>query len=161
MTDIEIWKASEARAWAEAVRGAARKLRKREAALEELTARYDGLKATSYDKAGSGDPGDDAMVAMIAELDAMRERCAEATLAWRDEVSAFQAALRRLDPVHDQLLTARYVRDLPWSDIARMMGRSESHVRGKLAYAALVELHGAMPPQMREVPKAVEDWEKR
>lgn len=50
MTDIEIWKASEARAWAEAVRGAARKLRKREAALEELTARYDGLKATSYEK---------------------------------------------------------------------------------------------------------------
>ena len=157
MTDIEIWKASEARAWAEAVRGAARKLRQREAALEELTARYDGLKATSYDKAGSGDPGDDAMVAMIMELDAMRERCEEATLAWRDEVSAFQAALRRLDPVHDQLLTARYVRDLPWSDIARMMGRSESHVRGKLAYAALVELHGAMPPQMRELPKAVED----
>ena len=74
MTDIEIWKASEARSWAEAVRGAARKLRKREAALEELTARYDGLKATSYDKAGSGDPGDDAMVAMIAELDAMREK---------------------------------------------------------------------------------------
>ena len=70
MTDIEIWKASEARAWAEAVRGAARRLRQREAALEELTARYDGLKATSYDKAGSGDPGDDAMVATIAELDA-------------------------------------------------------------------------------------------
>ena len=59
--------------------------------------------------------------------------------------------------MHDQLLTARYVRDLPWSDIARMMGRSESHVRGKLAYAALVELHGAMPPQMRELPKAVEE----
>ena len=66
MTDIEIWKASEARAWAEAVRGAVRKLRKREAALEELTARYDGLNATSYDKTGSGDHGDDAMVAMIA-----------------------------------------------------------------------------------------------
>ena len=82
---------------------------------------------------------------------------ADSTLAWREEVAAFQAALRRLDPMHDQLLAARYVRDLPWSDIARMMGMSESHVRGKLAYAALVELHGAMPPQMREVPKAVED----
>ena len=68
-----------------------------------------------------------------------------------------EAFLAQAREIHDQLLTARYVRDLPWSDIARMMGRSESHVRGKLAYAALVELHGAMPPQMREVPKAVED----
>ena len=44
------WKASQARPWAESVRKTVGRLRQREAALEELTARYDGLKATRYDK---------------------------------------------------------------------------------------------------------------
>lgn len=51
MTDeYTAWKASQARPLAESVRKTVGRLRQREAALEELASRYDGLKATGYDK---------------------------------------------------------------------------------------------------------------
>lgn len=158
MTDeYTAWKASQARPWAESVRKAVCRLRQREAALEEVAARYDGLKATRYDKTGGGACGGDQLAAMVDELDAMRASWASALDAWNDEVAAFEQALRRIEPRYDALLTARYVRALPWAQVAESMGYDEVYARGELATAALAALFDAMPPHLRALPPAIED----
>ena len=158
MTDeYTAWKASQARPWAESVRNAVCRLRQREAALEEVAARYDGLKATRYDKTGGGACGGDQLAAMVDELDAMRAGWASALAEWTDEVAAFEQALRRIEPRYDALLTARYVRDMRWRDVAREMGLDEDYVRTHMATAALAALFDAMPPHLRALPPAIED----
>lgn len=152
------WKASQARPWAENVRRTVVRLRQREAALEELTERYDRLQGIAYDKGGSGGgSADGAMTAFIAEADELRAQWSEALVAWRDEVDAFERALRRIDGRYDALLTARYVRDLPWSDVAGAIGYAETYVRGDMLTAALAELFDAMPPHLRAIPSAYLD----
>lgn len=158
MTDeYTAWKASQARPWAESVRKTVGRLRQREAALEELTARYDGLKATRYDKTGCASAGSDQMANMVSEMDAMRAQWFEAVATWREEVDAFENALRRMDARHDQLLTARYLRDMPWAEVADAMGYTETYVRGELLTNALGALFDAMPPHLRAIPLAFEE----
>lgn len=152
------WKASQARPWAENVRRTVARLKQREAALQELAERYDCLQGVSYDRDGSGGVATDgAMAAFVAEADELRAQWAEALGAWRDEVDAFERALRRIDGRYDALLTARYVRDLPWSDVADAIGYAETYVRGDMLTAALAELFDAMPPHLRAIPSAYLD----
>ena len=152
------WKASQARPWAESVRRTVVRLRQREAALEELTERYDRLQGIAYDKGGSGGgSGDGAIADFIAEADELRAQWTEALTAWRDEVDAFERALRRIDGRYDALLTARYVRDMQWTDVAEAIGYAETYVRGDMLTAALAELFDAMPPHLRAIPSAYLD----
>lgn len=160
MTDeYTAWKASQARPWAESVRKASARLAQREAALEELASRYDGLKAMRYDKAAAVGTaaGGDAMTALVARMDAMRESWAQAASDWRCEVEAFERVLRCVDARYDALLTARYVRDMPWADVAEAMGYAETYVRGDFLTAALAALFDAMPPNLRAIPPAFEE----
>ena len=158
MTDeYTAWKASQARPWAESVRKAVCRLRQREAALEELSSRYYGLQAVRYDKAGGASAGSDRLARMVDELDAMRASWASALDAWNAEVAAFEQALRRIEPRYDALLTARYVRDIPWADVADDMGYTETYVRGELLTNALGALFDAMPPHLRAIPPAFEE----
>lgn len=158
-SEYETWKASQAYPWAESVRKTMKRLMEREAALDELRSRYDGLKAVRYDRQGGGTmmSGDEAMARFIEDLDYMRRNWSDALQEWRDEVSEFEKALRRIDGASDQLLTARYVRNKHWSEIADAMGYAESYVKGELKIRALSDLYDAMPPHMRALPKAEED----
>ncbi len=152
------WKASQARPWAESVRRTVVRLRQREAALEELTERYDRLQGIAYDKGGSGGGSCDGAIAdFVAEADGLRAQWEDALGAWRDEVDAFERALRRVDGRYDALLTARYVRAMPWTEVADAMGYAESHVRGVMLTAALAALFDAMPPHLRAIPTAYVD----
>ena len=152
------WKASQARPWAESVRRTVVRLRQREAALVELTERYDRLQGIAYDKGGSGGgSGDGAIADVIAEADRLHRQWEDALGAWRDEVGAFERALRRIDGRYDALLTARYVRAMPWTDVADAMGYAETYVRGDMLTAALAELFDAMPPHLRAIPSAYLD----
>lgn len=152
------WKASQARPWAENVRKAVARLKQREEALQELMERYDCVQGVSYDKVGlGGGAGDGAMAAFVAEADELRAQWEGALGAWRDEVGAFERALRRIDGRYDALLTARYVRDLPWCDVAEAIGYAETYVRGDMLTAALAELFDAMPPSLRAIPSAYPD----
>ena len=158
MTDeYTAWKASQARPWAESVRKAVCRLRQREAALEELSSRYDGLQAVRCDKAGGASAGSDRLARMVDELDAMRASWASALDAWNAEVAAFEQALRRIEPRYDALLTARCVRGMRWRDVAREMSLDEDYVRTHMATAALAALFDAMPPHLRAIPPAIED----
>lgn len=158
-SEYDAWKASQAYPWAESVRKTMRRLEEREAALDELRSRYDGLKAVRYDRQGGGtrESGDEAMARFIEDLEYMRRNWADALQEWADEVREFEKALRRIDPSSDQLLTARYVRNMQWSEIAESMGYAESYVKGELKIRALSDLYDAMPPHMRALPKAEED----
>lgn len=158
-SEYEAWKASQAYPWAESVRKTTKRLMEREAALDELRSRYDGLKAVRYDRQGGGTmmSGDEAMARFIEDLDYMRRNWSDALQEWRDEVSEFEKALRRIDGASDQLLTARYVRNKHWSEIADAMGYAESYVKGELKIRALSDLYDAMPPHMRALPKAEEE----
>ena len=144
-------KASQAYPWAESVRKTVKRLRQREEALEELRSRYDGLKAVRYDTTGGGTrtSGDEQMARFIEQIDYMSRQWADALQEWADEVTEFEMALRRIGAAHDQLLTARYLRDLPWGDVADAMGYDEAYVRGELKTNALAALFDAMPPHLR------------
>lgn len=161
MTDEFIaWKASQARPWAENVRATVGRLQQREAALNELISLYDGMRAQRYDRnGGKATPitGDEQMAALVSRLDAMREGWAQALSEWREEVSAFEYALRRIEPRYDQLLTARYLRGLKWADVAKELTLDEDYLRTHLATEALAALFDAMPPHLRAIPQAFEE----
>lgn len=151
------WKASQAYPWAESVRKTVKRLKQREDALDELRGRYDGLKAVRYDSTGGGTKatGDEQMARFVEQMEQMQSQWVEALSEWRDEVSEFEKALRRIDPTYDQLLTARYMRDLPWDEVASFMCYEEGYVRGDMKSKALAALYDAMPPHLRtSIPTA-------
>ena len=161
MTDeYTAWKASCARPWAERVRATVGRLEQRQAALDELVALYDGLQASRYDRQGgkeTRETGDESTVALIVRIDAMRKDWDSALSDWCEEVKAFEMALRRIDPRHDQLLTARYLRNMRWVDVAKALNMHEVYVRGEYLTEALAALFDAMPTHLRYIPKAFED----
>lgn len=161
MTDkYTAWKASCARPWAERVRATVGRLEQRQAVIDELVALYDGLQASRYDRQGgkaTRETGDESTVALIARIDAMRKDWDSALSDWCEEVKAFELALRRIDPRHDQLLTARYLRNMRWVDVAKVMKLDEDYIRTHLATEALAALFDAMPPHLHDIPKAFEE----
>lgn len=157
MTEWEQYCMSQARAWCERVKQSSLHLITLESAIEGLRARYDGLGAMRYDKQGGGGTSspDDQLAAMVDELDALRGELVTSVAAYRDELAAFERALRRLDGLSDAILTARYVRAKRWGEIAHTLHYSEGYVR-VLHTQALVELYEVMPESMKAIPKATE-----
>lgn len=154
------WKASQAEPWAKSIRKTSQRLIAREEALDELRGRYDGLKATRYDSQGGGSSpttGDAKMVEFLAQMEEMESEWADALQEWCDEVMEFEHALRRIDPQHDYVLTAHYLRGMTWEEIAGVMKYSELYVRKEVRSAALAALYDAMPRRMRSIPDAEED----
>lgn len=154
------WKASQAEPWAKSISKTSQRLMAREEALEELRGRYDGLRAARYDSVGGKTAmltGDAKMADFLSKMEQMTAEWADALQEWCDEVKEFEQALRRIDPQHDYVLTAHYLRGMTWEEIAGVMNYSELYVRKEVRSAALAALYDAMPRRMRSIPDAEED----
>lgn len=155
--EADLWRISVARRWSEEIRGAAMRLAQREALLEEMVERYDGLKAIQYDKIGgsSGAAGDDSIARFIDEVEKTREYLTESMSEYREAIKEYGKSLRKIDPFYDQILFAHYVRNVTWADEAYFIGYSPSRIR-HLAQNALRDLYDVMPKDKKgEIPRAL------
>lgn len=151
--------ASQARPWAEHIRATVKRIEGKDALLEDIRARYDGLKAMRYDKIGGSATqvsGDDALVNLLSEIEQLQKDIVSDCAGWREDVDEFRKAVRLLDTNHDNVLTARFLRGLSWEQVADATGYAEAYVRGELAVNALAALYDVMPRHLRtNIPTAL------
>lgn len=121
--------------------------------LQEAFEAVDGLKAIRYDLEVRGfgmRHGDDRMAEAIGRVERSRDNLAFAVVEADAEVEEFNRCLDHMETqTYADILRLRYIEDAEWSDVAREVPYTYTHLCGYARQAALRELYDAMPERWR------------
>ncbi len=99
--------------------------------IEEITARTQELSAMSYGQTKVRSSGrEDRMDLLLDKLNEKTECCRQKILQLDELICETADEIARLDNLDEVMcLMLKYVRLMPWKDVAEVMGISERHLR--------------------------------
>ena len=154
-SELDRWKARQARAWLGEVRAAGLRERAARGRLLETRARADGVKAARFER-GVQRPTDDAMAEAVSRVDAAAaDYCAALAEAVEMEKEAHDA-LFSVDDMAAMMLVRYYLLCAPsWDDVAKAEGYSRNGVHTAVN-RVLASVFDRMPHRHRDpLPSAL------